>query len=723
MSRRLLACSVALLGLAFAGLAVADPKVPAVPPTPHGKVVDLVYGVAVPDPYRWLEETNKPELRTWLREQNRRTRATLDQGPFVKALRGRLIQLLADSSDSYEKVSCQDGRFFALRGGDLVVFDSPDAVDEARVVLDPSDKELLRDEAFKAPDGPAPEWLWIDSFFPSPDGKKVAVAIAADGGEEGHLRVVEVDSGKTLPDRLPLVTTPEGGFLAWNPDNSGFWYTRHPRGKAGEPRYLHQQVWYHKLGTKPDEDTYLIGKGDSPISQWGLDVTDDGRHLLLSRNDGLGREQDVYLVTDNGRPVQVATQADRVTLSTVGPDETILLISYKDAPRGRLLTLPLAKPHFSAARELIPQGDWVLVNVFPAETRLYLRERWGGEERLRVCDTDGKEVGRVPLPPHVSVREVVVTEGDEVLLRLDSYLAPTDWRTYDPAKGKFLVTKMREKASFHFKDAELVRESARSADGTPVPMTILRKKGCEKDGSHPVYLTAYGGFGHDLEPVFDPCWRIWLDSGGVVVVAHLRGDGEFGDDWHRAATLTAKQRTFDDLIACARYLVETKYTVPGKLGLSGGSNGGLTVGAVLTQAPELFGAVVCEVGFHDMTRIEILQGGRSCVPEYGSVKDPEQFRAMFAYSPYHTVRDGVAYPPTLLRTGLNDGRVSPVHSWKMAARMQAATKGPGPVLLWTSMHAGHNDAPSEGLTRAVDLYAFLYQNLGIKPPAAPAADE
>jgi len=353
----------------------------------------------------------------------------------------------------------------------------------------------------------------------------------------------------------------------------------------------------------------------------------------------------------------------------------------------------------------------------PTATQLYVTELVGGPTEIHVFDTNGHELGTVPAEPVSTITQILPLGGDVILFGNVSYVDPMAWYRYDPTSKKVTITALRETSPYNFTGVDVLQEFATSKDGTKVPLTIFRRKGTKLNGQSPALLTGYGGFGLGMTPYFDPGSLPWLDAGGVMAIASLRGGGEFGEDWHQQGMLTHKQNVFDDFIACAEYLIQAKYTNPSKLGIEGGSNGGLLMGAVLTQRPDLFRAVVSYVGLYDMLRSETTQNGQYNVTEYGSVKDPEQFKALYAYSPYHHVEDGVKYPAVLLAVGENDPRVDPWHSRKFAAALQAATASKYPVLLLSFSNAGHGGiGSSEDQQISMESYrlVFLYDQLGVK---------
>jgi prolyl oligopeptidase len=404
-----------------------------------------------------------------------------------------------------------------------------------------------------------------------------------------------------------------------------------------------------------------------------------------------------------------------VKAAEFGPGGSLYCLSIKDAPRGKVLRLSLAEPDLTKARIVVPESEAVLEGVRPTASRVYIREMLGGPSRIRIFDLEGKSLGVVPLPPETSVGELVRTGKDDLLFDTEGYLTPPAWVRFIALTGKLDKTALVQTSPVDFSDTEVVSTQAVSKDGTKVPLVILMRKGTPLDGSSQALLTGYGGFGISQTPTFSAARRVWIEQGGIYAIASLRGGGEFGEAWHDAGKLTRKQNVFDDFAACARSLVEKGYAKPARLAIIGGSNGGLLMGAELVQHPELFRTVVSYVGIYDMLRVELSTNGAFNVTEYGTVKDPEQFKALYAYSPYHGVTDKTSYPPALFLTGANDPRVDPMQSRKFVARLQAASVSGAPVLLRTSSSSGHgiDMALAERIAENVDVYSFLFHQLGV----------
>jgi prolyl oligopeptidase len=505
-----------------------------------------------------------------------------------------------------------------------------------------------------------------------------------------------------------------GGSLAWNWDSSGFYYTRYPRTGERSTADLNffQQVYFHRLGTDTRQDTYSLGKDFPRIAEIQLASSEDGHHLLATMANGDGGEFAHYLMGPDGQWHQIARLSDEISRILFGPDGNLYLLSHANAPRGKVLRTPILQPNIPGATTLVPEGRSAIESILPAQGALYVLDVAGGPSDIRVFDAAGKPQGEIPLPPVPSVSQMV-RFGNDLLFESQTYLEPPTWYRYDPASKKASPTPLAMKSPVDFSDAEVTRVMATSKDGTRVPLNIVSRKGIKLDGKNPVLLYGYGGYSVNVSPAYSRRLRVLLDHGVIYAVANLRGGGEYGEAWHRAGMLTKKQNVFDDFAACANYLIDHKYTVPAKLGIEGGSNGGLLMGAELVQHPELFGAVVSHVGIYDMLRVELQPNGAFNVTEFGTVKEPDQFKALYAYSPYHHVVDGTMYPPVLFLTGDNDPRVDPLNSRKMTARLDAS--GAKLVLLRTTSNAGHGigTALSEYIAEQADVLAFLFKQLGV----------
>ena len=693
-----------LLAAAMAALTLSAADGP--PPTTRKEpVTDVYHGNRITDDYRWLEDWSSPAVRAWSDEQNAYARRYLDALPARKVLAEELRRLIAHPSPSYYSLAARGTTLFALRMTPpkqqpaLVALNSPDDPGSARVIVDPTATE-------------ATGQLAIDFYVPSIDGKYVAVSMSKGGSESGDVRVFETATGKALADDVPRVNGgTAGGSVAWNADGSGFWYTRYPRSgeRAASDLDFYQQVWFHRLGTNTSDDTYSLGKDFPRIAEIALRSSEDGKYVLATMENGDGGEYAHYLQGPDAQWTQIATLADEVIEVRFGQDGSLYFLSHQNAPMGKILKSRLAQPNVRDAQTIVPESRAAIRSIVPAGARLYAVDLIGGPSQIRVFDSSGRPQGTVPAETASAVYQTLRYKGDEILFQSASFIQPFAWYRFDPASRQVSRTALYETSPASFGDIEVTREFATSKDGTKVPLTILRRKGIKLDGKNPALLIGYGGYGISLSPYFDPALRPLLDRGVVYAIANLRGGGEYGEAWHRGGNLAKKQNVFDDFIACARYLIDQRYTSPERLAIEGGSNGGLLMGAAFTQHPELFHTVVSHVGIYDMLRVELSPNGTFNITEFGTVKEPEQFRALYAYSPYHHVVDGTQYPAILFLTGANDPRVDPMNSRKMTARLQASgTKQP--VLLRTSSSSGHGigTALDERIAEQVDVCAFLF---------------
>jgi prolyl oligopeptidase len=587
----------------------------------------------------------------------------------------------------------------------LVTLASADDLKSEKVVLDPNALDTKGTTA-------------IDWFVPSLDGKYVAISLSKGGSEDGTLHFYETATGKALSDTIAHVQYPTaGGSAAWNADGTGIFYTRFPR-KGERPDAdlnFYQQIYFHKLGTPDTEDKYSIGKDFPRIAEITLAASHDGKYILATVANGDGGEFAHYLLGPDKTWKQITQFSDQIKLARLGRDNALYLLSRADAPRGKILRLPLDVPELKNAAEIVSAGEAVIEQIVPSNEALYVGDLLGGPSQIRRFDLNGKNQTTIPIPQISSVQEMLALEDGSLLFRAVSYTEPAVWFHCANEKTEPVKTALRSTSPVSFADIEVRREFATSKDGTKIPLSVLSRKGMKRDGNNPTLLYAYGGYGISMSPNFDFTRRLWFDRGGVYVVANIRGGGEFGEEWHKAGNLTKKQNVFDDFAAAAEYLIKENYTRPGKLAIQGGSNGGLLMGAMITQHPDLFGAVVSSVGIYDMLRVELAPNGAFNVTEFGTVKNPEQFKALYAYSPYHHVVDGTKYPAVLMMTGANDGRVAPYHSRKMTARLLVANKSGTPILLRTSSSAGHGigTALSERIKQSADIYAFLFAQLGM----------
>ncbi|MBX3380987.1 MAG: S9 family peptidase [Phycisphaeraceae bacterium] len=733
------------LALSFLGVsALAAPSV-----TEKKPVTDTYHGVKVADDFRWLEDWENPKVQAWSAEQNDRARAFLGNLADLAAIKARVSEVMSVPTPSFTALKMV-GEGKTLLGmlkqppkqqAMLVAWDEPakvlsagaDAVAAARAVVDPN---TLDAKALTS----------IDWYVPSPDGTLVAVSLSKAGTESGDVSVFEIASGKRVFEVIPRVNGgTAGGSLAWAADSKSFFYTRYPRGteRAPEDMDVYMQVYFHTLGTATETDRYETGKEFPRIGEIQLETLHSKSALngtvLATVQKGDGGEFELFLRAPDGKWTQFAKYEDRIVQATFGPDDAIYLISRKDAPRGKLMRMGLAEPRLEKATVIVHEQKDALVsefdhadNLLATESLVYAIYQLGGPSEIRVFDHSGKSMPAPEQLPVSAVGGLTSIGGDAILFSNTSFtqspahfrFGPRTWTFISPYSQRTSTEWHAEKTSLastspvDFSPYETVRDFATSKDGTKVPVNIIHKKGIALDSSHPCVVTGYGGFGVNREPAFNAANIVLLEQGVVLASTNLRGGGEFGEAWHTEGMLTKKQNVFDDFLASCQYMIDHKYTNSQKLAIQGGSNGGLLMGAALTQRPELFRAVVSHVGIYDMLRVELSSNGAFNVTEYGTVKNPDQFRALLAYSPYHHVQDNTAYPAILFLTGANDPRVDPMQSRKMTARLQAATSSnpeTSPILLRTSMESGHGGGTplKARIEEVADVDAFLLWALGV----------
>jgi len=682
------------------------------PPTPISPVSDVYHGVTVAEDYRWLEDFDDPEVQSWNQSQNDYARNYLDNLADRPRIKARLEELRGGVSSDYYSLRYYNGILFALKEQPpleqplLITLTSPEDPASETVVLNLNE---LNPEGTTA----------IDFYRPSRNGSLVAISLSQFGSEDGTVHIYDVATGVPLADTVPHVNGPTaGGDVAWMADGSGFYYTRypHPGERPEADLRFYQQVYYHELGTPFEEDRYALGEEFPYIAEIQLDVSPDGLSFLATVANGDGGEYAHFLKSGDSDWLQITHFSDLSPTIKFGLDKALYLLSRKNAPRGQILRMPPGQTELSEAEVLVPESEVVIKNFLPTPTLLYVTDLVGGPSQLRVFDLEGEVQPDIPFDQVASIGSLVHLGGDTVLFRSSRFTEPPAWYRFDPVAWTFERTWLYQTSPADFRDIEVVREFATSLDGTEVPITLIRRKDFQADGQNPTILYGYGGYGISMSPWFDATLRLWLDQGGVYAVANIRGGGEYGEEWHLAGNLTNKQNVFDDFAACARHLIESNVTNPDLLVLKGGSNGGLLMGAMVTQHPDICRVVYSRVGIYDMLRVELDPNGVFNVTEFGTVKNPDQFRALYAYSPYHHVTDGVAYPAMMLQTGQYDGRVDPSQSRKMTARLQAATSSGHPVLLRYSSKTGHGGgtALSERIELEADIYAFILDQLGLR---------
>jgi prolyl oligopeptidase len=698
----------------------SSPSTPAGPPKAKvAPVEDTVQGHKIVDPYRYLENPNDPDTKLYVEQELSYTRSILDPLPGRDKINARLSQLLEIGTVGVPQMG---GKYYfhtRREGGQnqpvLYVREGLDGAfkNEDRVLLDVN--QLAADGT-----------IALDWWYASEDGKYVAYGTSPSGSEVSTLRVLETASGRLLPDSIERT---RAASLAWKHDNSGFFYTRYPRkGDVPEGQEVYNRhVFYHALGTDPAKDPLIFGEGRNP--EWWPDVTlsEDGRWLLIDEGQGWTKTE-MFLkdLTSTDPPLEITTGKDFL----YGADffaGKLYITTNEDAPHYRVFVTDAAHPKRENWKEIIPQSEAVLQNASVTGGKLLAEYEHNATSELKVFGLDGKKLADIPLPALGTVFSVSGRyDRDEIFFGFLSFTVPPSVYRADLSK---VATNGVDRALWAKVDAPSIDPSAydvqqvwyTSKDGTKVPMFVVSKKGIEKNGKNPTLLTGYGGFNVSETPNFNRSAYLWMEHGGIFAVANLRGGAEFGEDWHRAGMLDKKQNVFDDFIAAAEFLIAQKYTDKDHLAIQGGSNGGLLMGAMITQRPDLFRAVVCQVPLLDMLRYQNFQIAKLWIPEYGSADDAKQFEWLYAYSPYHHVKPGQEYPAILFTTGDTDTRVDPMHAKKMAALMQAEAKNGAskerPILLRIETKAGHGQGKpvTKQIEESTDMYSFLFWQLGVKP--------
>jgi prolyl oligopeptidase len=678
------------------------------PPTRRGDVVDVLHGESVPDPYRWLEDTDSAETAAWVEAQNLVSAAYLEALPGRDAIRARLTELwdVTRWGTPHER----GGRWFFTRhdgGVDqpvLRVADKPE--EDGRVLLDPN---TLSDDGTIA----------LNTWTASPDGRLLAYALSSSGSDWMTWRVRDVASGEDLDD---VVEWSKWSDAAWLPDASGFYYGALDPPTAGkEFTEVESGQWLalHLLGSPQYSDEVVYADPDPQKTPY-LATTDDGRWLIVEMVRGTDQES-VLLVLDMTdveaglRPL-VAEPRDRVQVA--GNDgSTFYVRTDNEAPRCRVVAIDLDQPAPEHWREVVPEGDDAMQSAVHAGGRIVTHVLHDASSQLQIWSTAGELTGTVALPACVTVTEISANAAASTMhFGLTSFTDPASVWTCDVTTG---AARQIHDSALPIDAASIVvtRATAPSADGTQIPMFLLHRNDVTPTGDVPTILYGYGGFNIAITPTFNTGRLVWVERGGLLAVANLRGGGEYGTHWYEQGRLAAKQNVFDDFAGCAKWLADSGWSRPDRLAINGGSNGGLLVGAVLTQHPELIGAAVPEVGVMDLLRFHRFTIGWAWTSDYGDPDQPESYKWVRAYSPLHALREGTAYPPTLVMTGDHDDRVVPGHSFKFGATMQAAQQGDAPVLIRIETSAGHGaGTPVSKLVDArADMLAFVESALGSTP--------
>jgi prolyl oligopeptidase len=683
----------------------SSPSLLPYPKPRRGDQVDDYHGVKVADPYRWLEDTDSTETHAWVEAENKVTFGYLDQIPYRPAIHERLTKLW-----NYERFGIPEqegGRYFYDHNSGLqnqsVLLVAESLSAEPRVLLDPN---TLSADGTVALSGRAI----------SDDGKLMAYGTAASGSDWNEWHVRDVDSGKDLPDVLHWV---KFSGASWTKDDKGFFYSRYDEPKGGaslrDANYFHK-LYYHRLGTQQSEDKLIYERPDNKEMGFGGTVSDDGHYLIIHVWQGTSPKSRIYykdLTEPDAQVVRLLDDFDAAYNFIDNDGPVFWFQTDLDAPRGRVLAIDIRHPERSNWKTVIPQGADKLESVGVVNNSFLAGYLKDARTEVRVYDLDGKFVRNVDLPGIGTAGGFGGKRTDkETFYAFTSFVSSATVYRYDPVAGKSAIFR-QPKVDFDPNVYETKQVFYNSKDGTRVPMFLTYKKGLKLDGQNPTLLYAYGGFDISLTPFFSVPNLVWLEMGGVYAQPNLRGGGEYGEDWHLAGTKLQKQNVFDDFIAAAEWLIANKYTSTPKLAISGRSNGGLLIGACETQRPDLFGATLPGVGVMDMLRFHKFTIGWAWTSDYGSSDNPEEFKALYAYSPLQNIKPGTKYPPTFIVTADHDDRVVPGHSFKFAATMQADQAGAAPVLIRVETKAGHGGGKpiSKQIDEVGDEWAFVAWNL------------
>jgi prolyl oligopeptidase len=641
------------------------------------------------------------------------TRRVLDPLPGREAIHKRLTELLSIGSITPPAMG---GKYYFYTRREGMQNQPVLYVRERDKEKGDGKERVLVDANALAADGT----VALDWYQPSENGKYLAYGTSAGGSEMSTLRIVETASGKGLPDAIEGT---RAASIAWAQDGWGFYYTRYPKkGEVPEGQEMYNRhVFYHELGTDPEGDARIFGEGRDAEDWPSVSLDNDGRLLLISVQQGWTKSELYLMDTKAGTPPERITTGKNFLYQATAYNGRLYIVTNEDAPRYRVFMAEAGNYERDDWKEIIPQTDAVLQGVEVCGGKLFAQYERNASSQLKVFDLAGGKLKEPPLPALGTVFGLAGKwDREEVFYGFQSFtFAPTIYR-YDLNTGKTSEWAKVDAPSIDPSAYEANQEWFPSKDGTRVPMFVVNKKGLKKDGRNPALLTAYGGFNVSLTPAFSRTAYLWMEHGGVYAVANLRGGAEFGEDWHRAGMLANKQNVFDDMIGAAEHLIGEKYTDKDRLAIQGGSNGGLLMGAMMTQRPELFRAVVCQVPLLDMLRYQYFQIAKLWIPEYGTGDDTEQFKWLYAYSPYHHVRAGVEYPAVLFMTADTDTRVDPMHAKKMAALMQAEAKNGSsktrPILLRIESKAGHGAGKpvAKQIEEFTDVYSFLFWQVGVR---------
>ena len=675
------------------------------PKTRRDDLVETLHGQKVSDPYRWMEDLESDELRQWIEAQNELTFACLAHSPLREKIQKRMTELW-----NYEKVSPpfkRAGRYFFLYNDGLqnqnVLYWMEQLDEKPKLLLDPN--KLSEDGT-----------VALSGAVVSRDGHFLAYGISDAGSDWQTWHIRSVDTGEDLEDVVEWV---KFSGASWDADGKGFFYSRYdaPEGEALKQANYFQKLYYHKMGTPQSKDRLIYERPDQ--KEWGFngEVTEDGRYLVIYVWHGTATENGVFtldLDDPDGEVVELLTDFDAEYILVWNDDERFFIQTDKDAPQNRLICIDITHPEPDSWEEVIPEADDKLEFTDYVGGRFICTYLHHAANQVRFFKIDGTPDGDLPLPgPGMVLGFAGRSDDPETFYKFSDFTTPGTVYRFDVATREVSVFRSPQ-VDFNPDDYVTEQVFYASKDGTRVPLFITHKKGLEIDGDTPTYLYGYGGFNISIPIGFSVPNLVWMEMGGIYAQAQLRGGGEYGREWHEAGMKHNKQNVFDDFIAAAEYLIAEGYTHTARLVIGGRSNGGLLIGACLTQRPDLFGVCLPNVGVMDMLRFHKFTIGWAWVSDYGSPDDPADFETIRAYSPYHNIREGVSYPPTLVMTGDHDDRVFPAHSFKFASALQKAQAGDAPVLIRIETRAGHGAGkPTAKLIEEFsDMWTFALMNLG-----------
>lgn len=677
------------------------------PDSKPGETVDTLHGIKVPDPYRWLEDLNSDQTAAWVKAQSSLTNSYLDAIPGRQVLKNHLTKLW--NVERLGVPSFEGGSYFFSKNNGLqnqsVLYSTKSLDIEPTVLLDPN---TLSSDGTVA----------LKSYKVSPDGKYLAYSTSASGSDWVEWQVREISSGKDLSDHLKWS---KFSGASWSKDSKGFYYGRFPKPKDGDEmiaKNIHKKIYYHEIGTPQDEDLLVYERPNEPKQGLYAWVTEDGKYLLIQVSQGTDTKNGLFykdLTNPTSKVIELLADFDASYDFITNLGSNFIIRTDLKAPKQKVVSIDLNAPISTQWKTIIPESKETLRSVSHIGGLFIANYLKDARTEIRRFKTDGSPLRPVKLPGLGTATGFGgKSNRNETFYYFTSFTSPGAVYRYDIARNASTLFKA-PKTQFDRDNYESRQIFATSRDGTKIPMFIVYKKSLKLDGNNPTLLYAYGGFNISLRPSYSPATIAWLDLGGIYVMANLRGGGEYGEEWHEAGMKLKKQNVFDDFIACAEHLISKKFTSSKKLSIAGGSNGGLLVGACMVQRPELYGACLPAVGVMDMLRFHKFTIGWAWQAEYGKPDELDDFKNLLKYSPYHNLKPN-NYPATIVITSDHDDRVVPSHSYKFAAALQSAQKGPAPTLIRIESKAGHGAGTptSKRIEAIVDKYAFLSKSLGFQ---------